>query len=190
MYYYLAASLPAVTLDAPPPMTLDAFRDTCARHLSPSDNAALDALLTGDDAKTDHPFVRAWRHRETQLRCTLARLRAARQHRDATPYLRDFDGYDVSLEHAASDAFLRGTPLDREQALDRARWKVIEELAGHDTFSGSAILAYALKLKTAIRWAAMDEKAGQETTESLLMTKPDAETDTFREESNDERSSG
>lgn len=177
MYYYLAASLPTLTLDAAPSITMDEFRATCARFLTPADQAALDELLAGGAPDARHPFIRAWYHRDVQLRCAVAKQRAARHKRDATPFLRDYTGFDVSLEKAAADVFARGTPLDRERALDRVRWDLIEELAGPDAFSGQAILAYALRLKTAARWAAMDETKGRQTAESLLQTKVDAETE-------------
>ncbi len=175
MYYYLAASLPTVTLDAPVPIGIDEFRETCARHLSAADLAALDELLAGGSPTAAHPFVRAWYNRDTQLRCALAEQRAARLKRDAAPCLREYEGFDVALERAAADVFSQATPLDREMALDQVRWSMIEDLAGQDAFGGTAILAYALKLQTVTRWAAMDEATGRRIAEELSTIGTNAE---------------
>jgi hypothetical protein len=51
-------------------------------------------------------------------------------------------------------------PLDRELALDRLRWTLLDELAVAAPFGLQAVLAYGLKLRLAEKWAAMDETEG------------------------------
>ena len=58
-YPYFAATLPLQRFGEGPAMSLDAFRASCAEHLSASDNAALAALLDGGENR--HSYVRAWR---------------------------------------------------------------------------------------------------------------------------------
>jgi hypothetical protein len=52
-------------------------------------------------------------------------------------------------------------PRETELALDRLRWRTIEELAGADRFSLDAVLAYGLQLRIAWRWASLDAEAGR-----------------------------
>lgn len=146
-YYYLAASLPMLSLDGEPPISLEDFLNRCDEHLSKKDRTALDALFSKHDTASRHTFVRAWRDRETQLRNAIVRVRAQRQSLDPASFLHHQDGFDSSVEKAVADAFSRANPLERERALDRVRWATAEELSGFDPFTGSAILAYALEIK-------------------------------------------
>lgn len=171
-YYYLIASLPTLSLESAPPMSLDRFRTLCSEHLGDDDLAALDELIGRRAIPTGHPFVADWNDKEVLLRNTLAGVRAARQKRDAAPYLHEVAGSDTAVEKAAHDAFTRGNPLERELALDRFRWHTIDELTGFDPFSPRAVLAYALKLRLAERWAGMSREKGLETVDQAVRKEP------------------
>jgi hypothetical protein len=173
-YYYLAASLPAVAMGAVPPMDLEAFRNLCSEHLSPRDARALSDLLERDDGpESSHPFVRSWRNRDTRLRNALARLRGQRLQKDAAAFIREAEGFDAQTVSVASEAFAKSDPLQRERAIDAFRWQLIEELAGYNPFAGRAILAYALKLRLAERWAALKEQEGQATAKTIIEQEPE-----------------
>lgn len=167
-YYYFVSSLPMLAFGEPPPLSRALFREACAEHLRSGDLAALDALEAGPDEPSRHPFLNAWRDGETQLRNAAARQRAARSQRDAAPFLREQRGFDLSIESAVGEAFSRGTPLERERALDRVRWLQADALAGPDPFSSRAVLAYALRLRIAERWAVVDRDKGRETVDGLV----------------------
>lgn len=166
-YYYLAASLPMLKLDEAPGVTSIEFLALCAEHLAVADRDAMDAL---DDptAVSGHRFVAAWRAVDTQLRNAVARARARRLRMDAGPYLREHEGFDPPIEKAVDEAFGAASPIDRERALDRMRWNLLDELAGLDEFAGSALLAYREKLRLAERWAAMDETRGGKTVDRMV----------------------
>lgn len=170
-YYYFGASLPPLALGSPPPLALDAFREQCREQLGRRDRQALDDLLDGRPAHGR--FARAWQASETQLRNALARVRGSRLQRDAGPYLREHDGFDVYAEKAATEAFAQPTPLERERSLDRFRWQQLDELSRNETFSAAAILAYALKLQLAQRWATMDPETGSARMETIVSQRPD-----------------
>jgi hypothetical protein len=171
-YYYLAASLPALALDQPPPFSFSGFRALCAGHLGDDDMAALDELDRPPAGPPRHPFVRAWAAAETRLRNAVARARAARLRRDPAESLREQEGADFFTEKAVADAMARPDPLEREMALDRLRWRLIEDLAGHDPFDGRAVLAYGAKLRLAGRWAALAEPAAWNFVESVVGRAP------------------
>ena len=161
-YYYLISSLPGISLDSRPQLSLDDFRASCADQLSTGDSEALEAMLQAEIAKPHrHPFVARWNARETQLRNASARLRAVKRQTDASPYIRPHTGFDVAINDRVEDAFTEPTPLAREQALDQIRWNVLDELVGPNPFSAAAVLAYGVKLQISERWAMLDSEAGQ-----------------------------
>jgi hypothetical protein len=175
-YYYLAASLPSLALGAPPPLSLDAFRARCAEHLAHRDREALEGLLGGAGGGEGHPFVREWRALETALRHAVAAVRAARLRRPPPPLpAAGVPGADADTARTVGEAFQKATPLDRELALDRFRWRRLEELAGFNPFAARAVLAYGLQLALAWRWHALDAAAGTEVIRNLVARQPAGE---------------
>jgi hypothetical protein len=173
-YYFLAASLPTLSMDAPPPLTEEALLACCASELSEKDLAALKALMASAESAAEmapcptQPFSQAWFAADTQLRNAVARQRARRLGLDSAGAVRPHDGFDLMIESEVADAFGQGTPLDRERRLDTLRWKKLEELAGTDMFATAYILAYALKLRLATRWSGLDDEQGRQQVESMI----------------------
>jgi len=161
-YYYLVASLPRVTLDEAPPMDAEAFLTACESMLTPDDLADLRRALEGDAAGAEHPFLRQWAERETQLRNEVARARAAARRVDAAPHQRATDAFDVATVEVATHAAETRDPLERERLLDRHRWQTIDDLVGPSSFEADAVFGFALKLRMSERWAAMSEERGRE----------------------------
>ena len=122
-YYYLVASLPTLSFGAPNPISSDELFARCVGILTPDHLAILAAIQQGRTL-TGSPFVEAWTARETQLRNAVARSRGTRLGVDWRSFQRDHTGYDVALEQAVSDALAQPTPLEREQGLDRWRWRL------------------------------------------------------------------
>jgi len=170
MYEYFASTLPSFAFGAPPPMSAEELRAAAEGNLRAADLAALDALLSG--APSDHPFVAAWRDRDTQLRNAVARARAARGAASggassaggegAARWLRPHGGWSAAVESGVSAAFQEPDALRRHRALARLRWDQATELAGLDPFSSAAVLAYAVRLVLAADLAKADEEAGLE----------------------------
>lgn len=173
-YYYLIASLPAVALDAAPSLSWEGFLRRCDELLSPDDRRAVDELAAPIDAPSVQPFIGRWRQSEIRVRNAVAKTRAARLRRDAAPHLRTQEGFDLRTVHAVTDAFSKDNPREREAALDRLRWVLAEEAAGGDLFGIDALLAYAVKLKLAERWAKFDRDAGRRRVERLINMKSEA----------------
>ncbi len=170
-YYYLASTLPMLALDEPPPLTEQEFFDRCREHFGARDLTRLERTLAAPGTRPDEDladFPARWHARAVQIRNAAARQRAARRQTDAAPFLRPHAGMDASLDARVGDAMGKENPLEREWALDRVRWSVIEELAGYDPFAGAALLAYALKLRLARRWAEMDEEKGKQRVQELI----------------------
>lgn len=160
--FYLIASLPALTFLQKPLITQEAFRVLCEAQLGASDARAAAWLCQDPDLDGDapcHPFVVRWMAREIQLRNAVARARAARRKTDAVGSIRPHTGFEVTIEDAVESAFDQPSPLEREQVLDRLRWTLLDELAGVDPFAVTVVLAHAVKLRIAQRWAALDTEA-------------------------------
>jgi len=175
--YYLIASLPRLTLEGNPPLSPEDFKSRCHAQLSRRDATVAERLCDGPDflngdILAGHPFEAAWQAREIQLRNAIARARAARRRTDAVGSIRAHTGFDVYIEDAVESAFDLPTPLDREKALDRLRWTILDELAGVAPFAPSVVLAYAVKLRLARRWAALDADIALQRVETALNVDP------------------
>lgn len=167
-YHYLASSLPALALDAPPPFLPEEFRFRCQGVLSRGDLEELDLLLAGRAAEGRSEFSRAWAGGDAQIRNTAARMRATKLGVEAKPFLKSHPGYAVWLDKEVSDALAKASPLARELGLDAARWRFVEDLALADASGLPAVLAFAVKLMLVARWAARKEEAGRQRLEELV----------------------
>jgi hypothetical protein len=169
-HYYFAATLPLLTLGEPPRLSGAEFVSACEQHLSAAAAAAATALIADTHAPTANGdgFPGRWHNAESQMRNAIARVRAARRGVDLAGRALAVGNFDVALEAAVDDAFGQPNPLARERALDTYRWKKADELAGHDSFSTAAILAYAVKLGIAQRWSALEAEAGSAAARALI----------------------
>ena len=167
-YQYLVSSLPALSLEAPPPFAPADFRFKCQGVLSQADLAELDLLLAGKSAEGHAAFSKAWAGGDAQIRNTAAKARGAKLGVEAKPFLKSHSGYAVWLDKEVTDALAKASPLAREMGLDLARWKFVEDLARADASGLPAVLAFAVKLMLATRWSAMKEEAGRERLEQLV----------------------
>lgn len=160
-FVYFVASLPTLSLTAPPPWSMERFLDEARRLLDPGTVAELEALVAEGALNAQTPLAARWRAAETQLRNALARSRAVRLDLDPTPYLRPHEGFSNYIEHAVVEAFAKPNPLERELSLDRFRWSLLDEWAREEPFGLNAVLSYALKLKLSERWGRFTDEDGR-----------------------------
>ena len=159
-YTYLAASLPTLSMDTMPPLTEDRFLLQCEGVMSENDYAEMQHILHQRRDRCLSSFSRQWCGFESALRHYIAEVRAGRlglDPRTAVPY---HDVSEALVKKTVLDAFAKSNPREREWTLDSARWYVLTELAREDPFGLNTILAYALKLRMAHRWAAMNAEKG------------------------------
>ncbi len=170
---YLIASLPALTFLQNPSITPETFQALCEEYLGAADARAAALLCRDLDLGGEapaHPFTALWLDREIQLRNAVASARAARRRTDAADSIRPHKGFDTYIKDDVESAFDLTSPLDREQALDRLRWTHLDELAGLDPLAVTVVLAYAVKLRIAQRWAALDTEAALKRIDNALNT--------------------
>ncbi|MFH1970303.1 MAG: DUF2764 family protein [Verrucomicrobiota bacterium] len=187
-YYYLVASLPALFLDEESPITPAEFMAACDQWLDADDARDIHGLMDNHSACAKASgFAKAtpdttpdrlecikgacanqWLARETEIRNAITRLRAAKVHVDAEPFLRPCRELDLYTENAVAEAMSRPQPLERELGLDQVRWSLLDDLSRFDPFGLSAVIAYALKLKLVERWSALTVEKGRAVVEEYL----------------------
>jgi hypothetical protein len=174
-YYSLVASLPTLQIGDEPPFSTEEYIENCAQWVSEREEQILRRVLLAPPDIATCPLCQAWHNIETQLRNAAARQRAQKLGIDASEFIQPHDGFSGTIEALVSDAFTHSDPIELEQALDRARWQLAEELIGEDPFSFGKVLAYGIQLKIAERWNRMDPSLGKEKLEAVITANTEKE---------------
>jgi len=163
---YLLSSLPTLELGAAAPFSVEEYRRRCEgiEGISIKD---FDAVATGIPGS--HPFTLDYANVLTEIKNITAALRASKwENSDIRVSERSCSGCHVDLRQKIADAVNIQNPLEREIALERARWQVAEELAGIDYFSEAKLYAYIVKLQINNRLAGLNEELGKATVEDFI----------------------
>jgi hypothetical protein len=163
---FLLSSLPVLELGAAAPFSVEEYRRRCdgVEGLNLGDFDAVAAGVAGS-----HPFTLDYANVLTEIKNATAALRASKwEGENIRLSERSYSGYHVNLHQKLSDAMNMQNPLEREIALERARWFVAEELAGIDYFSEAKIYAYIVKLQINNRLAQLNEEAGKAAVENFI----------------------
>ena len=155
---YLMASLPMLELGDVPTLSMAEFRGRCEGVLDAPELEALDALLAGEES--DDEFVREYQSREIQMKNVSGRLRAQAWGPEVRFTERSFSGYDITFAKMIQDAFTKSNPMEKEQDIDRARFWLVDNLAGVGEGTIKHVYAYAIKLQICERWSRINEIAG------------------------------
>lgn len=166
-HWYLVASLPYLRFGEKPSVSREAFLAACTDWLAEEDTAALKVAFENRCAP-DSEVAKRWWNGEVELRDAVVRARAKNRSTDAARFIRPHDGFSLSIEKMVTDAFTRTNPLEQEAELDRARWTLADELALTAPFGFDGLLAFAVKLRIAERWAGLDAAAGQNKVEAFI----------------------
>ena len=177
-HWYLVASLPHLRFGEKPPMDGAGFRASCVGHLSGEEMATIEAILENREPKAGGTPAVQWWNAEVQLRDAVVRLRAKNRGTDGTQFLKPFEGFSATIEKMVADALSRSNPLEQEEDVDRIRWMLADELALTQPFGFSGVLAFAIKVRIAERWAEFDEEAGKEKVEELILSATTEEIET------------
>lgn len=131
---YIVSSLPALSFDAPAPLSWEAFVAACG-------GAA--------------PASAKWDDLETQLRNARAEARGGEKHR------RPAGGCSVYWRNRVLACFQEKDVLRRETLLDRTWWDAAGEMTDVTAPLGrGALLTYAIRLKIALRRSKISTDAG------------------------------
>jgi len=163
---YLLSSLPSLELGAAAPLSMEEYRRCCDGIKGVNLND-FDAVVAG--APGLHPFTVAYANALTEIKNATAAFRASKwEGENIRISERSYSGYHVDLHQKLSDAMNIQNPLEREIAIERARWQVTEELAGIEYFSEAKVYAYIVKLQINNRLAKLTEEAGKAAVENFI----------------------
>lgn len=174
-YYSLVASLPSLRIGDEVPFSIADYIENCAQWVSERETEILKAVLLDEPIASPCPLCAAWNNIETQLRNAVAKHRGQKLGIDFKEYLQPHDGFSGTIETLVTDAFTSTDPVELEEALDRARWSLAEELIGEEAFGFEKILAYGIQLKIVERWNQMDVSAGKEAIEAVITANTEKE---------------
>jgi hypothetical protein len=162
---YLLSSLPALELGAGAPFSVEECRRRYA-GISGVSLSDFDAVASGTPGS--HPFTVAYANVSTEIKNATAALRASKWEGGVRASEHSYLGYHAELHQKISEAMSLPNPLDREIALEKAHWQIIEELAGIAYFSEAKAYAYIAKLQINNRIACFNEERGKEVVEDFI----------------------
>jgi len=166
-HWYLVASLPYLRFGEKPLTGGAAFFAACSDWLAEDDIAVLQAVFE-NRCPPESDVAKRWWDGEVELRDAIVRVRAKNRGADAGRFIQPHAGFSVSIEKMVTDAFTRANPLEQEAELDRARLTLADELALTAPFGFAGILAFAVKLRIAERWAGLNDAVGQTQVEKFI----------------------
>lgn len=167
-YYSLVASLPHLSIGDDPPFTTEEYIDNCSRWVTEREADILRKVLLADPDIAPCPLCKTIYALECQIRNASVRQRGQKLGVDFKEYLQPHEGFSGEIESLVKDAFARNDPLEIEEELDRARWKLADELVGQKMFEFERVLAYGIQLKIVERWSRMDVHTGKEKLEAVI----------------------
>lgn len=166
-YYYLVASLPTLSFDQSPPLSIKQFMEKCQAELSKKDYKVLENLFNEQESPL-HPFIEKYRAFSFSLNEVLNYFRGQKLQRIDESQTRKFS--ESNLVEIVKLALSAENPLRGELALLKYRWDYISSLASFKYFELEVVLAYAVHLKLAQRKALFDDEKGKVEFESILIS--------------------
>lgn len=159
-YYYAVTSLPQLFFDSDYyPSTVE-FLDMCRQHLSPRDLRALEIVASGEEiGGRAAKLLEEWTGWNASLLNDLALLRAQHLGRN----LEDMSaGEVIGTEELAREIYSQDSPLAAEEALERLRWKLLDDLEVGHYFDIQKVIVYYLRLLILERIAQFSAERGLE----------------------------
>ena len=163
-YYYFIASLPVISFDGKMPMSVETFRDDCRRLLAEKDHALIETIWATEEtpAATGNELLNTWNRFEHALRNELTWYRADRLNKDPLKYLRGPRVMDPLQAEEINRIFKMDNLWEAEKALNKMKWRFLEDLAAGHYFDLEFLLAYALQLKLLQRYQEYASPAGKD----------------------------
>ena len=166
-FYALKSSLPMLLFDGGTLITFQRFFECCEAFLPENALAFLRSLDLCPLAEKKFPgasSMDSYARWEITLRNTLARLRGAKLSLDAEPYLVTLEGEEeFSAAAAARNIFaMQADPLEKDRALDRARWEYLESMELEHTFDFDSLCIYYCKMLIRSKWLARRKEIAAE----------------------------
>lgn len=171
-YYYLAASLPYLSFDAEPPLSLEDFRDDCRRLMDPADFVVLEQFLEHPHQAEGFPDadLRKFRGFLKVFLNEQAMFRTQTREMDMESRDQDVSERDPYLHEQVVRASKASNPLEGEKILDEIVWERIDDLQAGHHFDLIWILLYGVKLTILRRYRVIEHPESREKFENILQT--------------------
>lgn len=152
---YIIASLPLLSFNSKPPLSLGEFFARCEDLLAGEELGLLKKIVRAEGHITEgsgYKTLERWSEFETDLRNELVRSRAAKKKVDPARYLRGEGLPEPNITHLAMNAYRHPSPLEAERLLDEERWRFLDEICLGHYFDFDFLIGYVLKLLILERW--------------------------------------
>ncbi|MGL1894132.1 MAG: DUF2764 domain-containing protein [Spirochaetaceae bacterium] len=162
-YYFTAASLPLLSIDSKPSITVDSFLSTCELHLTDSDYNILknSSIRVPEDEDALSGVSKECWDWEKSLRNELVKLRAGKMELSSEAYLREGDPA-FGTGRIAAEAIKCESPLEAENFLNASRLAFLDTLSVGHYFDLTFLVIYYLKLQLFDRVSLFDSEKGFE----------------------------
>lgn len=161
-YYYLLSSMPMLKPGKTPAVTSGGFLAAAVTALPQRLYEVVERIMREEDGAADNPFLAAVADIEAQIKNAEAEHRAGKRGTEPGAHL-PFAHVNLSVAHGVEKAFQSDNPLHRQRELVALRFDALDDMLVTRPYGEGAVLAYALKLRLALRLANIDEEEGRET---------------------------
>ena len=168
--FYFLSTLPTLRAGEKPPFSYEDFLAQCGQSLPAEMFAKLQTLsiVPHTSAKADETQAQ-WNSFETFLRNVLAELRQGKFPRGTVQSkLRETDFLSPGVRKQLEDAMGLTAPLEREEAIDRIRWNLLEELKACHSFDFTTLEIYSLQLQLSEKQTSRSAERGSAVFQSIL----------------------
>lgn len=179
-YYALKASLPMLLFDGALPITAERFFECCKVFLSEEDLEFLRNLSLCPEEVPSYPdaeSMASYARWEITLRNTLAELRGAKLSLDVSSYIHPLEEEEFAAVTAGRNIFsMQADPLEKDRALDRARWEYLDSMEFEHAFDFDSLCIYYCKMLIRSKWLSRQkDQALQNLEKASDLSEKDAE---------------
>ena len=163
-YYYLIASLPALSKTEKPIIGSAALLEQARQWLTKYDQRVLDGASIHDPfVGSEHcPVLEQWAVFETNLRNVMVTVRSRLRSVEPKHYYHPVDEVVSGLETQVVECLGLPTPLEIERALLDLRWRFLESLEPGHHFDIDCLVIYYLKIQLLERLFSFEPAVGRQ----------------------------
>jgi len=170
-YYYLISSLSMPVLGEKLPQTLESFMDSCSNWLPDSEYRELEkiSLIPDYERLSKNKLVNQWKNWETCLRNRFAKIRSDNLQKNASTFLQEEKDVFSEIDKGVQEAYSAENPMLKEKALDKLRWKELDNMESGNKFNLAILCIYKLRLMLSEKWIARESEQGERNLEATLL---------------------
>lgn len=146
-FYYLVASLPYLSIDEDPKITMNDFLQEASKWLSDEEKKILVSL---EDNKSQTEVIAMWNSFFEEIQKEAVLTRQSRR-----------DNKNIKEGKYSERIFSQKTPLEMEKQLERIKWEYIDSIEAKYNFDLNRLVCYCLKLKIIERIKKFNKEKGE-----------------------------